>query len=104
MDKKPLIRQCISCRTQLPRDNFIRLTKAFDSVTSSEKILISPDKFHFGRSAYVCKSINCINIAMKEKKIAKMLRASVKSLENILPQLLATRHQLQALNGEVQKV
>ncbi len=103
MDKKPLTRQCISCRKQLTRDNFIRLTKAFDLANGSEGILINPDRLHFGRSAYICKSTDCINSAIKEKKIAKMLRAPIKNSETILPQLSVLSSQFQVLKEEVQK-
>lgn len=79
--KESKIRQCISCRIQLVRDKFIRLTKTF------EKVVINPNRHQLGRSAYLCKSPTCINTAIKEKKIAKMLRISIKSMENAIPEL-----------------
>ena len=63
------------------RDGFIRLTKC------SEEIVLNPNKFQLGRSVYLCKSAGCINLAIKEKKIPKMLRVSLKSLEKIIPKL-----------------
>lgn len=78
---KDLIRQCISCRKQFPRRDLIRITK------TREKVIINPSRYELGRSAYVCKSTRCINLAIKEKKIAKMLRTSVKSMEEIIPKL-----------------
>ena len=63
------------------RDGFIRLTKC------SEEVILNPNKFQLGRSVYLCKSASCINLAMKEKKIPKMLRVSLKSLEKIIPRL-----------------
>ena len=63
------------------RDGFIRLTKC------SEEIILNPNKFQLGRSAYLCKSDRCIDLAIKEKKIPKMLRVSLKSVEKIIPKL-----------------
>ncbi len=68
--KKIPLRQCISCRTQLSRTNLIRLTKIFNTNT----VIALPTRHEFGRSAYICKSTACINKAIKEKKINKMLR------------------------------
>ena len=81
------LRQCISCRIQITRDNFIRVMKSFDSTPGEEKILINPDKYSFGRSVYLCKSANCIKLAIKDKKILKVLKVSSKSLEKIIPEL-----------------
>ena len=86
-NKKYPIRQCISCRKQLLRENFVRLTKTHDPISGSEKIVINPNSFQLGRSVYLCKSTSCINIAIKEKKIAKMLRVSVKSIQDIVSEL-----------------
>ena len=79
--KKLPIRQCISCRNQLLRDGFIRLTKC------SEEVILNPNRFQLGRSVYLCKSATCINLAIKEKKIPKMLRVSLRSIQNIIPKL-----------------
>ena len=66
------------------RDGFIRLTKISNPVSGSEEIVLNPNKFQLGRSIYLCKSDRCINLAIKEKKIQKMLRVSLKSLEKII--------------------
>lgn len=83
MTNKTPNRQCISCRTKLVRGEFIRLTKIYDS----KRVIINPDKYQLGRSAYICKSAKCINLAIKEKKVAKMLKVSTKSTESIIPEL-----------------
>ncbi len=83
MNKSPL-RQCISCRKQLSRNGFIRLTKVHDD---SCRIIINPTKYFFGRSAYICSSTDCIKAALKQKKIEKMLRVSGKTAEGIIPKL-----------------
>ena len=85
--KKTPSRQCISCRVQLPRDTFIRLTKTCDISSASEKILINPDKKKFGRSAYLCFTIDCIKKTIKERKIQKVLKVSASTLTDIIPTL-----------------
>ena len=87
INKKIPIRQCISCRNQLLREGFIRLTKLSNLSSGAEKVILNPSRFQLGRSVYLCKSSACINLAMKEKKIQKMLRISLKSLETIVPRL-----------------
>lgn len=63
------------------RNELIRLTKC------SGEIVLNPGRFQLGRSVYLCKSTTCINLAIKEKRIPKMLRVSLRSLENVIPKL-----------------
>lgn len=63
-------RQCISCRALKSREQLIRICRLF----SSKEIVINPTKYQFGRSAYICNDSECINKAIKGKKIAKMLK------------------------------
>lgn len=65
------------------------MTKVSDLISGSKKIILNPDRFQLGRSAYLCKSQECINIAIKEKKIEKMLRVSSSQLSVLIPQLSA---------------
>ena len=91
MNKKKLVRQCISCRKQLSREEFVRITRTYNLATGLDKVVINPTKHQFGRSAYVCKSDSCIRLALKGekkgKKIEKMLKISTKNLEEITPEL-----------------
>ena len=72
------------------RDGFIRLTKISNLVSGLEEVVLNPNKFQLGRSVYLCKSAGCIDLAIKEKKISKMLRVSPKSVEKIIPTLEET--------------
>lgn len=80
-------RQCISCRSQIPRDKLTRITKTHDQNTKDEKLIINPDKYQFGRSVYLCKNSNCITTVVKSKKIAKMLKASQNAVSKIILEL-----------------
>ena len=77
------------------------MTKIYDPVLGLEKIIINPDKCQLGRSAYLCRSRSCIDIALKEKKIAKMLRAKVRSIENVISDLVDLEKSLASSAKEV---
>lgn len=81
------VRQCISCRQEFARDNLIRLTKLSNLSRGVQEVVINPNKHQFGRSIYLCKSPNCIAAAIKSKRIVKVLKASAKELEKIIPKL-----------------
>lgn len=83
--KKEIKRQCISCREEVPRQDLIRIAKVPRIGDGKSFVLIvNPNNYQLGRSAYICKKINCIEEALKKKKIAKMLRVSTDLLcENI---------------------
>ena len=74
------IRQCISCRKQFPLEGLIKLTSVFDSLSKFKGIVLSPNKYQHGRSAYICRKKECIKSAIKAKRITKMLRTSENSL------------------------
>lgn len=63
-------RKCIGCNEIKETHNFIKITKDF----KTDEILINPDKFHFGRSIYLCKSESCINTAFKKDCLSKRLK------------------------------
>ena len=50
----------------------IKITK----VSSSEEIVINPNSKTFGRSAYLCYNQDCIEQALKKKKINRALKIS----------------------------
>lgn len=74
---------CISCRVQYEKDNLVRVTRLADK----RSLVVNPDRYQHGRSAYVCKSINCINAAIKGKKLSKILKVNLQSVEKIIPEL-----------------
>ena len=48
----------------------IKITKEF----SSSKVILNPNSKTFGRSAYLCYNQNCIEQALKKKKINRALK------------------------------
>lgn len=76
-------RLCISCRKEYSRENLVRITK----LAGEESLVINPDRYQHGRSAYVCRSKDCINGLIKGKKLAKVLKVSLQNAEKIIPEL-----------------
>lgn len=71
-DKK-FKRQCTFCKAIKPKEELIRITK--DSKT--KEIKINQNKEYSGRSVYICKNIECLENALKKKKIETLLKCSV---------------------------
>ena len=66
-------RRCAGCNEIKKSEDMIRLTKDF----KNGEILINPDRFHFGRSVYVCKCENCINAAFRKDRVFKNLKKTM---------------------------
>ena len=65
-------RKCIACGELKPKSELIRITKEH----TSGDIVVEPNSKTFGRSAYLCYNQECINNALKKKKLNKALRTS----------------------------
>ena len=65
-------RKCIACGELKPKRELIRITKEH----TSGDIVVEPNSKTFGRSAYLCYNQECINNALKKKKLNKALRTS----------------------------
>lgn len=57
----------------LEKENLIRLTRDF----KTKEIKINENSEYYGRSVYICKNIECIENAIKKKKIEKSLEIHV---------------------------
>ncbi len=75
--EKKFLRQCVSCGEYKDKQDLIRITKEHNS----SEIIVNTEKNIYGRSVYVCKNENCVNILLKKKKIEHYLKA--KTPENI---------------------
>ena len=72
---------------QKDRADLLRLTKVSNSL--GYIVVLNPDKHSYGRSAYICKSLDCIKKAIKEKKISRMLKISQSHLVEIENKILS---------------
>ena len=70
IQKAPVMRKCISCKTTFDRNNLLK-------VTNDQKLGIVLNQ-GMGRSAYICKSKKCYT----DSKLPKKLQKALKSLIN----------------------
>ena len=80
-------RKCISCNKLQDSKLMIKILKEY----KSKEIIIEPSRFEFGRSAYICKNLDCINKAFKKSKIYKILKINQdkileKKIRAVLPE------------------
>lgn len=66
-------RKCINCGELKDRSEMIKITK--DSSTG--ELVLNPNSKTFGRSAYLCYNQNCIEQAIKKKKLNKALKINM---------------------------
>ena len=69
---KETLRKCIGCGVLKPRKEMIKITKEH----STEQVVVNPNSKTFSRSAYLCYNQNCIEQALKKKKINRVLKIS----------------------------
>ena len=86
-------RRCIGCNEIKDSKEMLKLTKNF----KSGKIIINPDRFHFGRSVYICKSENCINTAFKKDRVFKNLKKNLtkeekENIKTVLNDMVVVQH------------
>ncbi len=70
--KKIPMRKCIGCMESFPKKELCRIVKTKEN----EIFLDSKGKLN-GRGTYVCKNIECLNKAIKSKRLSKSLEAEI---------------------------
>lgn len=70
--KKTPQRQCIGCGEMKNKKEMLRIIK-----TTQEEILIDITGKKNGRGAYVCKSSQCFNKAVKSKGLERSLKVAI---------------------------
>ena len=70
MRNKAFTRQCCVCRTHHQKNELLRFVIQDDQVVLDKKQNIQ------GRGIYICKNIECLNIAKKKNLINKGLKVS----------------------------
>jgi len=71
-NKKPILRRCIACSAQKEKGEMIRMVKPKD-----ESLQIDLNGKKNGRGAYICKNEDCLNKAMKSKKLEKTFEIDI---------------------------
>ena len=70
--KKIPQRMCVGCQEMKPKKELIRVVR-----TPDEKIEIDPTGKRSGRGAYICPGLECLNKAMKGKRLDKALQRPI---------------------------
>ena len=66
-------RKCVACGELKNTKDLIKITRQ----TATGNVLLNHDTKIFGRSAYLCYNISCIETAFKKNKLQKALRTSL---------------------------
>lgn len=72
LNKKPILRRCISCNEQKEKKDLIRIVKPKD-----EYIQVDLTGKKNGRGAYICKDEKCLNKAIKSKKLERVFEIEI---------------------------
>lgn len=70
--KKIPMRMCVGCQEMKPKKQLIRVVR-----TPDEKVEIDPTGKRSGRGAYICPQMDCLNKALKGKRLDKALQRSI---------------------------
>lgn len=75
MGKHIPLRMCIGCRQMKPTHELLRFAKDFEN----NEVSIDLNKKVFGRGAYICRSEECIKLAMKKKALERVFKGPMQS-------------------------
>ena len=74
-ERKVPMRRCVGCMTSFPKSEIVRI------VASEGKLVIDHTGKLNGRGAYLCRSLVCLDMAIKKKRLSYALGASLTSVE-----------------------
>jgi len=83
--KKIPLRKCTGCNEMKPKKELIRVVKLPDTVNENGEVLTKGNiELDFtgkkpGRGAYICNSEECLNKAIKGKRLEKAFSSSIPS-------------------------
>jgi uncharacterized protein len=75
-------RRCVSCRKVAARQEFLRVVKCHPTNTIAIDL---GDTWVQGRSAYLCPTASCLQLAQKKNRLGRSLKAAIP--ESIYQQL-----------------
>jgi uncharacterized protein len=75
-------RRCVSCRKVAPKSEFWRVVKCYPTKLMA---IDRGDTLMQGRSAYLCPTAECLQVAQKKNRLGRSLKAAV--TEDIYQQL-----------------
>ncbi|MCG0238017.1 MAG: YlxR family protein [Firmicutes bacterium] len=81
--KKVPLRRCVGCQEMRPKKELLRVVR-----TPEGEILVDPTGKKSGRGAYICRSPECLQAAIKGKRLERDLGHPIP--EAVLEQLKVT--------------
>ena len=72
VNKKKPERTCIACNEQKEKNNLLRIVKSKDGI-----IEVDESGKKSGRGAYICKSEECLNKAIKSKRLERIFEKEI---------------------------
>ena len=66
-ERKIPMRRCVGCMTSFPKKDIVRL------VSADGKMIIDTKGKMNGRGAYLCRSLDCFDMAVKKKRFSYAL-------------------------------
>ena len=70
--KKVVQRTCIGCNQKKDKKELVRLV-----LNKNNEFFLDENGKAEGRGIYICKDINCLNSAIKSKKISKLFNINI---------------------------
>ncbi len=77
-------RRCVSCRKIAIRSEFWRVVRCHPS---NQITIDLGNRFIQGRSAYLCQTVSCLQLAQKKNRLGRSLKAPIR--EDIYQQLVS---------------
>ena len=73
--KKIPLRKCVVCGENKPKEELIRVV-----FNKDDGVSVDLTNKKNGRGAYLCKNLNCINKAKKNRRLSQVLKTDVDAL------------------------
>lgn len=70
--RKAPLRKCVACNEQKEKNQLIRLVRNKD-----RQVFLDLTGKANGRGAYLCRDLNCLDKALKERSLERSLRTSI---------------------------
>ena len=65
------MRRCVGCMTSFPKNDVVRF------VAQDGKLVCDPEGKRNGRGVYLCRSLDCFDMAIKKKRLTYALGVSM---------------------------
>ncbi len=71
-EKRVPMRKCVGCGEMIGKKGAVRVVRDKDGVISTD-----PTGKKAGRGAYICKDLNCLELAVKGKKLERSFKCQI---------------------------